>query len=118
MPISFSQIPAGWRQPLYWVEIDGSMAGFPVTHLRSLLVGTMITSTKKVSAATVAAGGTGYIVGDTINLGNNVTLTVATVTAGAVATTTITNAGSVPDGNIPTNPVVQVSTSGAGLNAS
>jgi phage tail sheath gpL-like len=24
-----------------WVEIDGSMAGFPVTHLRSLLVGTM-----------------------------------------------------------------------------
>jgi len=43
MPISFNNIPANWKQPLYWVEIDGSMAGYPMTHMRSLLVGTMTT---------------------------------------------------------------------------
>src|SRR5215475_9132238 len=43
MPISFDNIPANWKQPLYWVEVDGSMAGFPVSHMRSLLVGTMTT---------------------------------------------------------------------------
>ena len=44
MPISFDQIPANWKQPLYWVEIDGSMAGFPVSHMRTLLVGVMTTA--------------------------------------------------------------------------
>jgi len=44
MPVSFNNIPSNWRQPLYWVEVDGSMAGFPVSHMRILLVGTMITS--------------------------------------------------------------------------
>jgi len=43
MPISFNNIPAMWRVPLYWVEVDGSMAGFPEMDLRSLLVGTMTT---------------------------------------------------------------------------
>jgi len=94
------------------------MAGFPVTHLRSLLVGTMVTSTKKVGSATIAAGGTGYVANDTIQLGNGVVVTAATVTAGAVATVTVTNPGSVPDGAVPQNPVVQVSTSGTGINAS
>jgi len=39
MPISFSSIPANWRMPLYWVEIDSSKAGLPVFAGRSLLVG-------------------------------------------------------------------------------
>jgi len=43
MPVSFNTIPSNWRQPLYWVEVDGSMAGFPVSHMRSLLVGIMRT---------------------------------------------------------------------------
>jgi phage tail sheath gpL-like len=118
MPISFSDIPANWRQPLYWVEVDGSMAGYPVSHMRSLLVGTMMVSTKKVGTAVVAAGGTGYVVGNTINLSNGVVLTVATVTTGAVATVTITNAGSVYSGAVPTNPVAQVSSNGPGTGAS
>src|SRR5215831_8750270 len=51
MPISFNNIPANWRQPLYWVEVDGSMAGFPVSHMRSLLVGIMMTSGTGTAAA-------------------------------------------------------------------
>jgi len=44
MPISFSNIPAVMRQPLYWVEVDPSMAGNPIQPLRALIAGTMITT--------------------------------------------------------------------------
>jgi phage tail sheath gpL-like len=44
MPISFSQIPANIKVPLYWVEVDPSMAGLPVLGLRALIVGTMLAS--------------------------------------------------------------------------
>src|SRR5262245_33052915 len=46
MPISqtFEHIPANWRMPLYWVEVDPSKAGLPVSNLRILLVGTMLTT--------------------------------------------------------------------------
>jgi phage tail sheath gpL-like len=39
MPISFASIPATWRVPLYWVEVDPSKAGFPVNRQPALLVG-------------------------------------------------------------------------------
>jgi hypothetical protein len=71
---------------------------------------------QSVSAAAVAAGGTGYAVGDTITLPNGVVLTVATLAVSAVATVTITNAGNVA-GTPPANPQAQVSTSGAGTGA-
>ena len=41
MPISFSQIPADWRLPLYWVEVDPSKAGIWTINQPALLVGTM-----------------------------------------------------------------------------
>ena len=44
MPISFANIPANIKVPLYWVEIDPSMAGLPTINLRALLVGTMISA--------------------------------------------------------------------------
>ena len=95
MPISFAQIPSNIKVPLYWVEVDPSMAGLPSLNLRGLLVGTMLAKSQKVGTAVVAPtfAGTGYVVGNTISLGDDVVLTVATVTTGAVATVTITNAG-------------------------
>ena len=42
MPVSFSAIPSDIKIPLYWVELDPSMAGLPVLGLPALLVGTMI----------------------------------------------------------------------------
>ncbi|WLB66032.1 phage tail sheath C-terminal domain-containing protein [Bradyrhizobium japonicum] len=39
MPISFANIPANIKVPLYWVEVDPSMAGLPTINLRALLVG-------------------------------------------------------------------------------
>ncbi|MCA1452131.1 hypothetical protein I6F35_02740 [Bradyrhizobium sp. BRP22] len=41
MPISFANIPANIKVPLYWVEVDPSMAGLPSINLRALMVGIM-----------------------------------------------------------------------------
>jgi phage tail sheath gpL-like len=41
MPISFANIPQNIKVPLYWVEVDPSMAGLPSINLRALLVGVM-----------------------------------------------------------------------------
>lgn len=77
--------------------------------------GDVQSATSKVTAAAVQAGGTGYVVGNTITLGNGVVVTVATAPAGVIATVTITNPGSVV--TPPANPVAQVSTNGPGTGA-
>src|SRR5262245_35270565 len=41
--IPFASIPANWKQPLYWVEVDPSKAGLPVNRQAALLVGTKTT---------------------------------------------------------------------------
>jgi phage tail sheath gpL-like len=45
MPISFANIPANIKVPLYWVEVDPSMAGLPTINLRALLVGIAVGGT-------------------------------------------------------------------------
>jgi phage tail sheath gpL-like len=78
----------------------------------------MIAPTLHVSAAAIAAGGTGYVVGDTISLDNGIHLQVLTITAGAVATVSVTGPGGIPAAQTPpTNPVPQFSTSGFGSGA-
>ena len=42
MPIAFSNIPANWKMPLFWAEIDPSMAGYSTPRQPALLVGTML----------------------------------------------------------------------------
>jgi hypothetical protein len=69
------------------------------------------------SAAAVAAGGTGYNVGDTITLPGGCVLTVLTKTGSAVATVSVTTPGSYTQSTIPTNPVAQSATSGGGTGA-
>lgn len=44
MPVSFQQIPANWRQPLYYVEVDPSQAGLPVQRPAALLIGHPLSS--------------------------------------------------------------------------
>lgn len=70
---------------------------------------------------TVGSGGTGYAVGDRVVFTNNVVLVVATEAGGVVTawepiTATGANVGQVSTGPTPTNPVLQVSTSGSGIN--
>jgi phage tail sheath gpL-like len=115
MPISFANIPANIKVPLYWVEVDPSQAGLPSINLRALLFGTMLGPINTVTTAVVATPGTNYAVGDTITLNNGVVLHVATVTTGGVATVTIIDGGSAV--TPPTGPQSQIETSGSGLNA-
>jgi phage tail sheath gpL-like len=56
MPISFAQIPASMKVPLYWVEVDPSKAGLPTLGLRALLVGTMTTDGTATADVPVAVG--------------------------------------------------------------
>jgi len=56
MPISFSQIPANIKVPLYWVEVDPSKAGLPQLGLRALLVGTMIAPGDALPDVPIAIG--------------------------------------------------------------
>jgi phage tail sheath gpL-like len=44
MPISFADIPANIRVPLYWVEVDPSQAGLPTLTQAALVVGVKNTS--------------------------------------------------------------------------
>jgi len=41
MPVSFAGIPANWKLPLYWVEVDPSKAGIWTIRQPALLVGIM-----------------------------------------------------------------------------
>lgn len=71
---------------------------------------------------TVGAGGSGYVVGDTVLFSNGVVLAVASVSSGAVTawkpiTTPPSNPGAISGGSTPSNPVAQVSTSGVGTGA-
>jgi phage tail sheath gpL-like len=43
-PISFDNIPSNWRMPLFWAEVDPSMAGLPMVRQILLIVGAMITT--------------------------------------------------------------------------
>ena len=119
MPISFSNIPANLKIPLYWVEVDPSKAGLPVLYQPSLIVGVMIAPTKSIESAAVASGGTGYAVADTISLDNGIHLAVATIGAGgSITAVTVTGEGSIPANEAPpANPVAQYSTSGGGTGA-
>jgi len=56
VPISFSQIPSDIKVPLYWVEVDPSMAGLPQLGLRALLVGTALTGGDVPLEVPVAVG--------------------------------------------------------------
>lgn len=71
---------------------------------------------------TVGAGGSGHAVGDFVTYSNGVTIKVATVSSGAIATfqpiaTSGSNVGSVTGAGtaIPANPIAQVSSTGVGI---
>jgi phage tail sheath gpL-like len=56
MPISFANIPADWKLPLYWVEVDPSKAGLWTIRQPALLVGIMTGEGVAVPDVAVAIG--------------------------------------------------------------
>jgi hypothetical protein len=62
----------------------------------------------------VGSGGSGYVVGDSIGFGNGVVLIVVSVSGGAVTAFSAASKGSIESGSVPSNPIAQATTSGAG----
>ena len=56
MPISFNQIPSGWKLPLIYIEVDPSMAGTPVSNKYALLVDYKLASGSAPVDVPVACG--------------------------------------------------------------
>ncbi|HEY2245777.1 MAG TPA: phage tail sheath subtilisin-like domain-containing protein, partial [Xanthobacteraceae bacterium] len=56
MPISFSNIPANIKVPLYYVEVDPSMAGLPSINLTALMVGIMTVAGKATKNVAIPIG--------------------------------------------------------------
>ena len=56
MPISFANIPANIKVPMYYVEVDPSMAGLPSINLIALLTGIMTSDGTAVPDVPVAVG--------------------------------------------------------------
>lgn len=78
---------------------------------------TAVASLGTTGVPTISTAGTGYVIGDTINFGNGLVLTVATLTGSGVASWTIAAPGSITSGSTPSNPLSQVTTSGIGTGA-
>ena len=75
------------------------------------------TTDKYCSAITITSGGTGYVLNESIQLSNSVSILVTAVTSGVITTATIITNGFCYNSSLPTNPVTQTSTSGSGTGA-
>lgn len=128
----FSQTPPVAKNPFEGSGVDHVTVTAPGTYTTVPVVSfTVAPSTVAGSASavlmvqgtpTVSAGGAGYVIGDLVSFTNGVTLIVKTVAAGAVTsweavTIAPSSPGSVTSGSTPSNPVAQVTTSGAGAGA-
>lgn len=134
----YSQTPPIAKNPFQGKGVDSvtvttpgtytSVPSIAFTGAASDIVASAVAVLQVQGTPTIGVGGSGYVVGDTILFTNNVVLVVATVdttpgpTLGAVLTfqpitNPLANPGSVTSGPVPTNPVIQVSTSGVGIGA-
>ncbi|WP_131753606.1 hypothetical protein [Burkholderia vietnamiensis] len=82
-----------------------------------LILGALGVLSLQGSGAVPVAGGSGFVVGDTVTLANGIVLTVTSVNAGAITAVTIMTPGNVSYPNVQANPAAQTATSGAGTGA-
>jgi hypothetical protein len=90
-----------------------AVAAAPAGGVNAVINATLTT----YGTGTLGAPGTGYAVNDLIYLANGVVIKVLTLATTAVATFSIQTQGTLLAGSIPTQPMAQVSTSGAGTGA-
>ena len=128
----FSQSPPIAKNPFQGqgvasvaVTVAGTYTTVPTvsfTGAASTIAASAAATLQVQGTPTIGAGGTNYHVGDSVLFTNGVVLIVATLAGSAVATWrpvsfTGSSPGAVTSGATPTNPVVQLSTSGTGTGA-
>lgn len=105
---------AAWASPGFRVDGTGQIALGPAT-LGWSSSGVSIGAAGKVAAVSgIAAGGTGYVVGNIVRDAQGGTHRVATVSGGAVASLTTIKAPTITSGAAPANPVALVGGAGSG----
>jgi hypothetical protein len=82
-----------------------------------LILGALGILNLQASGAAPVAGGSGFVVGDTVTLANGIVVTVTGVSSGAITSTSISTPGNVSYPNVQANPSAQTATSGAGTGA-
>lgn len=92
---------------------QASVTAAPAGGVNAAINATLVT----YGVGTLGAGGSGYAVNDLIYLANGIVLKVLTLSTTAVATFSVQTQGTLLAGAIPTQPMAQVSTSGAGTGA-
>lgn len=70
-----------------------------------------------IGTPTITAGGSGFVVGDTVGFGHNIVMSVTGVSSGAITSWSVQGPGAITSGTVPTNPIPQVATTGAGTGA-
>lgn len=94
---------------------SGGIVTTPLGYLPVLRATMKVVGTPTVGAG---GGGTGFVTNDTVNFGNGVILTAATVVSGAVTVWSVAAAGIIANpGGLPNTNVPMVSTSGVGVGA-
>lgn len=112
----FSDTPPIVRNPFqgagvasYTVTAAGAYTAVPTVTIAAAPTGGSTATARAILSVTVigarVAGGVGFTVGDTIDFGNGVIATVATVSGGHADTFTIVTSGSITAGNTPANAV-------------
>jgi hypothetical protein len=66
---------------------------------------------------TITAGGTGFAVGDTVNFNHGIIMSVTGVSGGVITSWAVSGEGAITSGSVPSNPIPQYQTSGAGTGA-
>ena len=66
---------------------------------------------------TIGSGGSGHVVNDVVTFGAGLQIKVLTVTSGAIVTFSVVTPASVTSGSVPTSPMAQTGTTGAGTGA-
>lgn len=100
----------------------GSVPSVSFTGATSTISASASAVLQVIGTPTVGAGGSGYVVGDSVSFTDGVVLIVGAVSGGVVTawdpiTTTGSSPGTIFSGGIPTNPTGQIATSGAGSGA-
>lgn len=99
-PGSYTTVPT--------IDITGGSPSIPASAVAQLEV---------QGVPTVTAGGSGYVVGDTISFGRGVILVVTTISGSTITAWDVAAPGAITSGAVPTNPVAQISTTGIGTGA-
>jgi len=122
----FSQTPPVSQNPFIGSGVDlvtvttpGTYTTVPVVTFvgTSTITATGIAELQAQGIPTITGAGAGYAVDDMIQFGNKVMIQVTGVSAGAITSWVVVDAGSITSGSTPANPVAQASTTGTGTGA-